>query len=345
MFPVIFLLLFGTIFGGSGSGSYTLTVQNQDVSAGVPSTMSQNLIRALNSTGVVTIATIPATANVSSYIKNQTGFFGTDPRVLVIPRGFAANVTAGRTANLTYISSPSDQLAPQVGGVVASVAAAFNFQLAGTSPLIGVDPVSSSFRVLTQVDYYVPGLIAAFMMTNGVIGLTNVATEFKRTGLTKRLSSTPLTKMEWLLGNVLSQAVLALLLAAVMIVLAVAIYHSQVSINVYDLGTLFLGAVLFSGIGMALSGIVSDPEAAAGLGNAVAFPMMFLSGTFYPIDIMPPFLQWTAKILPLTYFSNGLRDSMITGDFTSAAANAAITGVLALAFIVIGAWATRWKTD
>lgn len=342
LFPVIFLLLFGSIFGNPTT-SIPLAVQNNDVSNGVPTPLSLGFISALNSTKVLVVSGLPASANSTAFIQSQAGSFGGNPRLLLIPRGFAANVSGGIPAKLTYISSPADQLGAQVGGIVSSVSSAFNFQVAGTRQLIGLSYLSSSVRPLKQVDYYMPGLIAAFMMTNGIIGLTSVASEFRRTGLTKRLSATPLTKLEWMVGNVLSQSLLALLLAALMILLGEAVYHSAVSIDAYSIVTLIVGAVLFSGIGMTLAGLVSDPEAAAGLGNAIAFPMMFLSGTFWPIDIMPSYLQAAAKVLPLTYFADGLRASMVLNNASSALMNLEITLAFAVVFIAIGAWATRWK--
>lgn len=342
LFPVFFLLLFGSILGGAGN-SIPLTVQNNDVSGGTTTPLSQAFILALNSTKVLSLTMVNPSVNVTDYVQRQASSFGGDPRVLIIPSGFTANVTAGRPVALTYISSPGDQLGGQVAGVVSSVMSAFNFNIAKAPQLVSLSVVSSSFRSLTQIDYYMPGLIAAFMMTNGVIGLTGIATEFKRTGLTKRLSATPLTKLEWLVGNVMSQAVLAILLAGVMILLGVAVYHTEVIIDAYGIVTLMLGAILFSGIGMTLAGLVKDPEAAAGLGNAIAFPMMFLSGTFWPVSIMPSFMTSIASLLPLTYFSEGLRNSMVVGDTSAALFNLGVTAAFAVAFILLGAVATRWK--
>ncbi|MDV3278475.1 MAG: ABC transporter permease [Nitrososphaerales archaeon] len=341
LFPIIFLLLFGSIFG-TASKPIPLTVQNNDASNGGKS-LSQTFIATLNSTKAIIVSEQPQSVNVTAYIQNQAGTFGGNPRLLVIPQGFAANITRGLPSRLTYIFSPADPLGAQAGGVVSSVANAFSLNATGTHLLIGLSYTPSSVRPLTFIDYYMPGLIAAFMMTNGVIGLTNVATEFRRTGLTKRLSATPLTKLEWMVGNVLSQTLLALLLAAVMIILAEAAYHTTVTIDVYSIVTLVVGAVLFSGIGMTLAGFVRDPEAASGLGNAIAFPMMFLSGTFWTLDVMPSYLQAVAKVLPLTYFSNGLRDSMILNNPSAVLVNVGVSTAFAVAFIAIGAWATRWK--
>jgi len=342
LFPITFLLLFASIFSVSNS-SIPLAVQNNDVSGGAPTALSARLILALNSTQVLFVSTIPSSENASAYLQQQAGSFGGNPRLLVIPSGFQNNVMMKRPTDLTYLYSPADQSGAAVAGVISSVADSFNLQVAGGNRTITVADVSFSARPLKFVDYYMPGLIAAFMMTNGVIGLTNVATEFRRIKLIKRLSATPLTKFDWLVGNVLSQTLLAMLLSAVMILIGVGLYHSTVVIDVYTVLTLVVGAVLFSGIGMTLAGLVSDPEAASGLGNAIAFPMMFLSGTFWSLDVMPAYLQVVARFLPLTYFADGLRDSMILDNHAAALANLGVTAAFAVVFIAIGAWATRWE--
>jgi len=345
LFPVMFLLVFGSIFGNTNTSGHTLYVQNKDGCPGSPTCLSQNFIGAINSTKVVVVNSpiLAPSVNVTAFIQSHSSFFGGNPRVLVIPSGFGANVSRGLPVNVTYISSPADQLGPIVGGVISDVANGFNFQLAGARRVVGLSHESSSARALKNVDFYVPGLTAAFMMTNGVIGLTSIASEFRRSGVTKRLSATPLRKYEWIVGNVLSQAVLALLLALVMIALAKVAYQSNVSLDGYTIAALVVGAILFSGIGMTLAGLVKDPEAASGLGNAIAFPMMFLSGTYWPVDIMPSFLQSFARVLPLTYLSDGLRDSMILGDYSAALTNMLVVSALAIVFVLLGAKVTIWK--
>ena len=47
--------------------------------------------------------------------------------------------------------------------------------------------------------------------------------------------------------------------------------------------------------------------------SAVQFPLMFLSGTFFPIDAMPDALKTVARVLPLTYLGDGLRQVMVDG--------------------------------
>jgi len=95
--------------------------------------------------------------------------------------------------------------------------------------------------------------------------------------------------------------------------------------------------------GRILSGFIKDVEAASAIGNAIAFPMMFLSGTYFPLEIMPLYIQTISKALPLTYFSEGLKHAMIYQNPEGVYVNMVIVAVLAVVFIIVGSLVTRWK--
>jgi len=246
-------------------------------------------------------------------------------------------------ASLTIMLDPADTSADMVKSIIMSMANAFNYELIGAKNVIDFNETSVVTTRFSQVDLYIPGITAAFIMTNGIIALAATSTEFKRRGIIKRLSITPLTKIDWIVGNVLSQALLNLMLAAIMIALGWIFFNVRVIPDPLSIGLILLGSIMFSGIGMTVSGLLKDAEAASALGNALAFPMMFLSGTYFPLEWMPSYLQTISKALPLTYFSEGLKNSMIYQNFESALLNMAIVAVLAVVFIIIGALVTRWK--
>ncbi len=245
--------------------------------------------------------------------------------------------------SLTVMLDPSDQAGTVVKGIIASVANAFNYQMIGAKNIIEFNEASVTTTSFSTVDYYVPGITAAFIMTNGIIALAATTTEFKRRGIIKRLSITPLTKLDWIIGNVLSQALLNLMLTAIMIAVGWLLFNVRVIPDVISIALILLGSIMFSGIGMTLSGFIKDVEAASAIGNAIAFPMMFLSGTYFPLEMMPSYIQMISKVMPLTYFSEGLRYSMLYKYPEGIYFNMAIVAVLAVAFIIVGALVTRWK--
>jgi ABC-2 type transport system permease protein len=78
--------------------------------------------------------------------------------------------------------------------------------------------------------------------------------------------------------------------------------------------------------------------------SVVQFPMMFLSGTFFPIDQMPDVLRTVARIIPLTYLSDALRQVMVGGAaFAPLALCAAVLIGWLVACFAIAARTFRWQ--
>ena len=246
-------------------------------------------------------------------------------------------------ASLTVMLDPADQSAGMVKSIIMSVANAFNYELIGAKNVVEFNEELVTATHFSTVDFFIPGITAAFIMTNGIIALTATTTEFKRRGIIKRLSITPLTKIDWILGNILCQTLLNLMLAAIMIGLGWVIFNVRVIPDVLSIAMILLGSIMFSGIGMTLAGFIKDVEAASAIGNAIAFPMMYLSGTFFPLELMPSFVQTISKVMPLTYFSEGLKHAMIYKNPEGVYLNLAVVGVLAIIFIMLGSIVTRWK--
>ena len=69
----------------------------------------------------------------------------------------------------------------------------------------------------------------------------------------------------------------------------------------------------FLALGYVIASFAKTEDAANGMTSVVQFPMMFLSGTFFPIDQMPDFLQTIARLIPLTYLADALRQVMVGG--------------------------------
>ncbi|MCW4008259.1 MAG: ABC transporter permease [Candidatus Bathyarchaeota archaeon] len=246
-------------------------------------------------------------------------------------------------ASLTIMLDPADSSATIVKSIVMSIASAFNYELIGAENVVEFREASVTTKHYSNVDFYVPGITAAFIMTNGIIALTATTTEFKRRGIIKRLSLTPLTKLDWVVGNVLCQTILNLMLAGIMIALGWVVFNVRVIPDAFSIALILLGSIMFSGMGMALSGFIKDVEAASAIGNAIAFPMMFLSGTYFPLEIMPSYVQTISKALPLTYVAEGLKHAMIYQNPEGVYINMVIVAVLAVVFIIVGSLVTRWK--
>ncbi len=106
----------------------------------------------------------------------------------------------------------------------------------------------------------------------------------------------------------LGSAVTGLLSIAVMFAVAIAIYHLKVAGNYFELAAfLAFGVILILGIGLAVGGWAKNERQAAPLANIIVFPMMFLTGTFFPRSLMPHWMQDITTFMPLTPVIDGAR--------------------------------------
>jgi len=340
-FPVIFMLVFGAICSQMGTAKFDLYVQNLDSANGMPTQLSEGFIDLLNKTGALNMFEVGRDVNVTNYIKEK-GI----TRLLVIPEGFQNQTLAGNsTVILKMIPAATDPSSATVAGILSSVIKGFNSYLAGTRDIIKVQEESIASKPFKYIDFFMPGIISMSVVIVSMFGAVTFNTKYKELGILKRLAVTPLSKIEWILGVVVHHVFLSFLSTAVILLVAVAAFNVKAIPDIYSVILITSGTVAFTGMGMLIANFVKEAEAADAAVNAVFFPQMFLSGTFFPLEIMPAFLQSIAKVLPLTYLSNGLRDALIYGNPTSALNNSLIILATATFFIIAGSVLTKWRGE
>ena len=285
-----------------------------------------------------------------THIKEEYGEHMTEEERQEITKGmeqmetYPQDMDAAEGASITLLINEGDQAAPMIKGALRGVVDTFNQKAMGIEDsAVKVESESLVSENLEAVDYYLPGFIAAFIMTNGIIGVTTTVTEFKRNGVLKRLAATPLTKVKWILANIMQQTLLAFVLTAIMILIGMILFNVRVFPDIYAVGFILVGAITFSAIGMVLGGFIKDVEAASGAGNAIAFPMMFLSGAFWSVQMMPEYLQSIAEVLPLYHFHQGLINIMILGNPGEALHHLLVILGFTVVFILLAFKTTRWK--
>ena len=179
------------------------------------------------------------------------------------------------------------------------------------------------------------------VMIASLFGTVNVNTELRQKGIIRKLSTTPMTRSDWILSNILYQLLLAVMSTILILLVSYAVFNVSLQINVWLPVFIVLDVFTFVGIGMVLTRFVTEAESAAAAANAISFPMMFLSGSFFPIELMPGFLQKFARILPLYYVNEGLRASMIFVDGMAAMRYAAVIGIIAAVIFILGIMAAK----
>jgi len=223
------------------------------------------------------------------------------------------------------------------------VFAKLNQGLSGKPPFVRTEETSIHTRKYRFIDFFIPGIIAMAVMTASLFGTVNVNTELRQKGIIRKLSTTPITRTEWILSNILYQFVLAVISTTAMLLVSFAVFNVKLQLNAWLPLFVVLDVFTFVGIGMILTRIVKEAQSAAAAANAIIFPMMFLSGSFFPLEMMPRYLQTFARTLPLYYVNEGLRASMVFHDNVTALRYSAIIGTFAAIVFVLGIKATKWE--
>ena len=335
IFPVILILIFGAIFSGGSSGPITVYVQNQDTSQ-----TSASFVNALNGTSTVRVVLVSASENFSQYLSVHSASDG-----IIIPADFSSNYIAGKPVNVTVYGNPSSSSSAIVSGTVTGVANAFNLNRYGGSPIISISQTTVNAQVNKYVDFLIPGLVGFSILVSPMFSLVNISSEYKKVKLFKQLSLTPLTKIEWLASKVLWYILLSVLSFLLMVVVGVLAFGAHIALSLWLIPFLVLGPMLFSSVGMLVGTVTKSTDTASVVGQVITFPMMFLSGTFFPISLMPQYLQTFAHVLPLFYIIEGLNATMIYNNYVQAAIDLVVVTIITIIVFVAAARLFKWRED
>ena len=342
LFPIMLILIFGAIFSGTGTSSYTLYVQDLD-----HSTASTQLLEGINKTDVLKITMVNDSENVTKYIKDNN-----IQSLLVIPQGFSTRLNqefvdpTAESVNLTFYYDPSEaQSTSVVRSIVSNILQTMNMQMSKGRNFVGLSTKSSITEKFNYIDFFIPGMIGFTIMQQAIYGSIERNTKYRKDGILRKLLTTPITRSEWILAKMTFMLFLSFLTTTVAIIVGILVYGVKVNITPLMILTIVSASFLFSGIGMIIGRFVKEEETADMAAGAISFPMMFLAGTFFPLSQMPAFLQTVAQVLPLYYVNEALRNSMIYMNQSLAITNAAIVLVFAVIFFVVGVVLTKWRED
>ncbi len=338
IFPVILILIFGAVFSSSGTSPVPLAVENLDQN----SPASVGFLAALNATGAVTVNLVsPTVGNLSDYLAHHSLSAG-----LVIPAGFDAAVAQHLPVQLTVYTNPaSGGEAGIVLGAVEGVTNGLNLRLANGTPIVTSVSLTVGSPLYRYIDFLIPGLIGFSVLVSPMFSMVNIGSTWKRDKLFRQLSLTPLTRGEWLTATLLWYVLLAVVSAGLLVLVGGLAFGAHVTLTLLSLPLLVVGPILFVALGLLAGSVSSTPETAGVIGNIITFPMMFLSGTFFPVSLFPSWLVPVAKVLPLYYVVDGLNGAMVYDNPSAVYSDILIVVILAVGLAVAATRFFRWRED
>lgn len=198
---------------------------------------------------------------------------------------------------------------------------------------------------IRYLDWVIPGVIGMNIMWGALFGIGYVIVRYRKFGVLKRISATPVTAMEFLSAQILSRLWLLLVVNVVIYVgldlfLDFRMYGSYLNL----LLVFILGSVNLICCGLVVAARISSEEVANGLLNLFSWPMMFLSGVWFSLEGANPWMQKFAQLLPLTHITAAARKIMIDGaGLLDIADHLLVLGGSSVILLIIGARIFRWE--
>ena len=145
-----------------------------------------------------------------------------------------------------------------------------------------------------------PALLAIGLMNFAMVGTAASVARYRELKILKRIVVTPLPTSRFIFGQVGARLVLAAVQTALIMLVGLLVGGSLGSgwPLLFVIST--LGNLIFLSLGFAIAGRVGSVDAANNMAGLATTPLMFLSGSFFPIESMPGWLQPIADLLPLT---------------------------------------------
>lgn len=383
LFPLLLLVIFSTVFAGGPTEFDIAVQNNDLNADGEPTELSATLVTALEESPPLEPQTIESDTDLSEVenIEEATGYKrvliipdGFDARVrsssarvriAVIQdtiNRFQGDISQDQQQNIqdalqgmqtdqddstvevVLLTVPDDDAAGAVQSVIDSVIARFNDRSIGVEdPTVTVISEQRGQQALGAADYFLPAFIVAMILINGLMTVPSAVAQFKREGTLKRLAVSPLRKHEWVIANVIQQSILAVVIALIMVAVAWGLFGVTAIPGPVAIALIVIGAIGFSSLGMMVGAVIEAPGSAISLGGAIALPLMFVSGIFWELDLMPATLQTVAEFSPVTHFHRSLRELMVLDSMAGVPSTVVMLVALASLFFAGALYLSNWQ--
>lgn len=299
-FPVLFMLIFGFVFSDSDV-SYNIGLVDED-----HSTISAGIVQSLEA--------MPPFKITQGTLKDELDALraGKVNAVIQLPPGLAAALASGQSIEVTAYYDPSQTTSAQIIlSILRDVVSGLNQQISQRPDLLQLKEESIQSHELSYIDYLVPGVLAMSLLFLGLFsGIVQVDRREKK--VLKRFGATPVKKYVVVISQIVERLIIALLQALIIIAVARFVFNVQMVGNWFALfGVVFLGTLTLISIGYFIVARARTVESAQPIIQLVQFPMMFLSGIFFPVEMMPAFIKPIVLAMPLTYLGDALRQIMV----------------------------------
>ncbi len=275
----------------NGTAAYAISRGDLDAIVVIPANFTETLsFQYLNETG----APIPTQASLELFVDptDTTGAMISQQSVLGFISGF---VKEYQRIIINYTPS-------EMKGFVEILADPIN---------VTTTNAEVTENELQWIDYMVPGTLGLVLLWSGLNHASmTIATE-RTKGTFQRMIIAPVSPTVVLIGKFISNLALVYMSGFIMLVSGILLFQVNLYWNIpVIILAMFLGSLSAIGIGLIISSIAKNEEAANSIAVIISVPLQFFIGAFFPLEMMPEAAQAFGKALPFTKLVDAMKDSM-----------------------------------
>jgi ABC-2 type transport system permease protein len=186
--------------------------------------------------------------------------------------------------------------------------------------LLGHYTVRIGDRTIDTSTYYVASM-ATFAAITACFNNIAMGLSFQREdGVLKRTNGTPLPAASFIGARIVHAVFISVLLVVITVAFGRAFYHASIPTGLSLLRfaiAILVGSAAFCALGMAITAIVPNADAAGPIVNAVILPVEFLSGIFIAFgNSTPDWILWVARVFPVRHFALSMQAGFLGTAFS-----------------------------
>jgi len=303
-FPLVFILVFGSIGGGPPSVSFALAN---------PADSNNYVIKGLLRSPLLRLANEKDPTAIRKDLEK-----GRIAAVVTIDSSRSAMGFTQYTIHTQTSSASGDKYPILKMGLAQTIQAIEEKAIPPQFKLLSVDelPILPG-RQYSMIDFILPGMLGFSLLSAAVFGVAFLFFSLRQQLVLKRFYATPIGKRYIVMGEGLARVLFQLITAIVIIAIGKLAFHFTLVrgwITFFEMLVLSLfGLIVFMGFGFIISSVAKSESTIPPFANLFTLPQFLLGGTFFSTDAFPGWLQKCCEILPLKQLNDAMRNVAFEG--------------------------------
>ncbi len=341
IFPIIFIMIFGSFGNGGPSRSKITFAEGTDTTSELyKSIVASDQIRVLdykNDKGVTDTTAIRKDledGDLVAVVEIKDGQRDSSAKKYVVQ----LHSTSASGGNIWALKQTVDNISVQLEKKITGVK--FDH--------FTIVPDIKEVRKYKTIDFVLPGQLGFSILFSTLFGIAFTFYNLRETLVLKRFYASPVNRINILLGIGMSRLFFQLVSVTVLILvghfaLGFTLQNGIITFIEMLLLTIYMLFILM-GVGLIFSSIVKSDTSIPLFINLFGFPQMLLSGTFFSIEVFPKWMQPICRALPLTQFNDAMRKISFQGiHLTGCWKEIGILGIWAAVIYAIVIRVFKWE--